>query len=492
MEKTLLRSALTVVAGVVLCWPYPAAARVNVLTTGVGLSYNIVERQYDDTTDDPATEVDESAGFPEEDDYRRIILTPLVLLTSSSERDTFELRLAPDLQYDFLESDSDWAGSAGLSFERFVTQTWQLGIENTLLRADYYRTDEAAGGVIETVPAEPELGSTEPELSPNIGRNQFWRNSLSLFSEHGYGQDSLVRFGFGYIVLRNDDDLLTEVEDYDRYEVSLINEHRFSPRWATAADLRFIRGIFDDPVVFGEEPDLGETLSDDLWEYRGTFALENNSIERNPLTVSYFYILTRYDETLRRDFDIHQMRLTWRRDYSSRLYTSIGAGPTFITTEGQDDEWDANGLAEINYLLERGALNFQVEKGFDSVDFGGDEERGLVDFWEARFTASYALTPYLSVAGRLSYLYEDRTDPLAALAADIAGGEGGPAADGDPEEYHNDRYLAGVTLNYLFMEDYTAGIDYSYMTQDSDRRVDSYDEHRLLLTISWETEVLRW
>jgi hypothetical protein len=498
MEKTIIRTAVTVFVVGVLCYSSPAEARVNVLTTGVGLSFDYSERNYDDTEDDPATEIDESAGFPEEDDYQRLILTPLVVLTSTSERDTFELRLAPDLQYDLLETDSDWAGSVGVSFERFVSESWQLGIENTLLRGDYYRTDTGAGTVVEGVPAEPAVGPSEPELSPDIGRNQFWRNSLSLFSEHEYQQDSLVRFGFGYIVLRNDDDLLTEVEDYDRYEAILINEHRFSQRWATAVDLRLIRGIFDDPVAIEVDdpdlpPDIGE-LSDDLWEYRGTFVVENNSIERNPLSLSYSYIGTRYDESIRQDFDIHQMRLTWRRDFSSRLYTSLGAGPTLITTEEKDDEWDVNGLAEINYLLERGAVNFQVEKGFDTVDFGGASDRGLVDYWEARFTVSYALSQYLSLSGRLSYLYEDRTDPLAGLEAALLEGvtDLDEATLEDFSEYHNDRYLAGVALNYVFWEDYTAGLDYSYLTQDSDRRIDSYDEHRLLLTVSWETEVLRW
>jgi len=249
--------------------------------------------------------------------------------------------------------------------------------------------------------------------------------------------------------------------------------------------IRVIRGIFDDPepivsAVPDEEVPPGEEdlvvsedeLSSDLWEYRGSLTLDNYSIERNPLSLSYRYITTRYDEELRRDLDIHQMRATWRRDFSSRLSTSVGLGPTYLDLEGQDNEWDVNGLAEINYLLERGSFNFAVEKGFDTADFGGTTDRGLVDYWEARLTMSYQLLQSLTLTASLAYLYDDRTEPAAAIVT----------VDGLSEEeidevveYHIDRYRAGLGLTYDFWQHYSAGLDYAYLTQDSDRLLDSYD-----------------
>jgi len=161
METSIRNSAVCLV--VIGAWVLPPAlslARVNTLTTGLATSFDYTERRYDEVEDDPDTEVDETELLTEDEgDYRRFILTPLLQFTSISEQDSFELRLAPDLQYDFLDSDTDWAGTVDLSFARFISQSWQLGIENSLMRGDYYQTPEDA-----TLEAEAE--AEEPALAP--------------------------------------------------------------------------------------------------------------------------------------------------------------------------------------------------------------------------------------------------------------------------------------------------------------------------------------
>lgn len=492
---------------VMVMWPCLSLARTNILTTGIGVSLDLNEREYASFKDDPETEVDESSIPRGEDDYRRLVITPLVIYTSQSPRDSFEIRFQPDLSYDLMDYSTDWNANVRVAADRSLSRTWKLGISNHYIRSDYYRsTTDLAGPAPEST--EPTPQPTDPELSPDIGRTRYWRNTLNIFSDFVYREESLARLGFNYVVLRYDDDRAVREEDYDRYEIFLSNEHRFNPIWSTSLDLRFIRGDFEptDPevadAVLGEiAPGNGialtdEDLSNDLKEYRVLFTVDNNSIPHNPLFINYNYIGSRYDEILQDNSDIHQMRFNWRRDISSRLYTILGIGPSYEKTEGRDANWEGNGIAEINYLTERGSYNFVIEKQYDVVNFDGTRQRGIVDYWDTRFSFSYNLSRNLSLIGNLSYLYEDRQDPIVALARILESGDPQAALQDEDltelEKYHNDRYLAGIGLSYTFWQFYTARADYTFTKQESDRINDDYDDHRLLLTLSWQKDILNW
>ncbi|SHI12825.1 hypothetical protein [Desulfofustis glycolicus] len=491
IQKTAVITAL-VSLPLVLAIPHLSQARSNILTGGVSISYDYEDRD-ESYFDDPDTEIDESRIEREEDDYKALALSPYFILTSTTPRDNLEFHVRPELRYDLYASESDFDGSFRVVADRYITRAWQVGVSNEILRSDYYRT---SGDVLDPA-APPEAAATGdptlPELSPDTRRTRYWRNTLELFSEHTYSQESLIRLGFNYIVLRNDDDDFSDVEDFDRYEFILADEHRFNPRWSTLLDLRYIIGDFQPAeiaAVAEDEPAPIETTSD-LDEYRLFMELRNHSIPRNPLSASYSFIGTRYDETeIEEDIDIHQVRFTWRRDYSPGTYTSIGIGPAYVVS-GDDESWEGTGLAEWNYALQRGNLNVAVEKGYDTEDFDGTSERGLVDYWESRFSFSYRLSQYLTMTGRLSYLYEDREDvitvPLESPDETIE------AIDSfELDTYHNDRYEANIGLGYTFMQYYTASVDYTFTKQESDRIDEEYDDHRILLTLSWESELLRW
>jgi hypothetical protein len=472
-----------------LAIPHPTQARLNILTGGISVSYDHDERN-ESYFDDPATEVDESRIEREEDDYRALALSPFFILSSTTPRDTLELHVRPMLRYDLFESETDWDGSLRLVAERFMSQDWQLGLSNEILRSDYYRTEDAAIDPA-APPAAAEPGDpTLPELSSDTRRTRYWRNTLEFFSAHTYGRESFFRLGLNYIVLRNDDDF-SDVEDYDRYEFIFADEHSFSSQWGTLLDLRYIIGDFhpaETAVAEEEEP------TSDLDEYRLLLELRNRSIARNPLSVSYSFIGTRYDDALvDEDIDIHQMRFTWRRDYSPGTYTSIGIGPAYVKS-GEDEIWEPTGLAEWNYALQRGFFNVAVEKGFDTEDFDGTTERGLVDYWEGRLSFSHLLSQNLTLTGGLSYRYEDQEDIVVVPAAISEESVDGtlPADTLELETYHNDRYEANLALSYRFWQFYTASIDYRFIKQESDRIEEEYDDHRILFTLSWEHELLRW
>ena len=119
-----------------------------------------------------------------------------------------------------------------------------------------------------------------------------------------------------------------------------------------------------------------------------------------------------------------------------------------------------------------------------------------MDRWDSRFSFNYLLSQNLTLNGNLAYIYEDREDPVVALGRVLSSNDPQAvlASEGvdQLEEYHKDYYVAGAGLSYTFMQFYAASIYYSYTNQDSDRIGDSYDDHRLLLTLSWQKELFHW
>ena len=324
--------------------PGTSYSRVNSLTGGIGTSFDYSDRSYD--PDRRNTE-----------DYRSIALDPMINFTSTSEKDRFQLRAAPSIKYNLEDEETDWDSNVTVAADRFIYKSWQLQFSDTFIRSDYY--DEGtniASDPVDPSPGVPEV--SDPTLSTDLGRRRYWNNSLRVYSNHFYREDSLFQMGVNYIALRNDDSGIRGYDDYDRYALSLLDEHRFNPIWKTTAELTYIIGNYDELL---DNIDIvpGRDLSRDLTEYRVLLGVENDSITHNPLTLNYYFIDTDYDQILREDVYIHQMRLTWRRDFSPHLYTRLGAGPSYGKADGGDGNWGGNGIAAVNYTMEHGFLNFR-------------------------------------------------------------------------------------------------------------------------------------
>jgi hypothetical protein len=494
-HHTISQHLLCCLAGLaLLIAPQPADARVNSVTLGLSSALDYQERDYTEAGEDEGADAPQAASPAGEDDYRRLVLTPLLHFRSSAERDSFEIRLAPGIKYDLIDSETDLDGTVFIAAERALSQYWQVKLANNYLMTDYYRTDDPATPTADQAQTAPPPRPDGGELSPDIGRQRYWQNTATAETTYTYRQGSLVGLAFDYEVLRNEDEDNSNdssLEDYDRIIVSLRNEHRYSPAWRSSADLSLVSGDFQENQPVGDSPEAGQP-SDDLHEYRGFLSLINESIDRHQLSADYSYTATRYDDSDQDDIDIHELQLIWRHDLSPQLATVLGAGPAYEKTEGQDATWAGNGQAEISYRTERGSYGARLEKGFDVENFTGTDERGLVDYWDAALTMTRQLTETLQLTADLSYRWEDREEQIAGLAAPAT--ELQQTVDGavSRETYHNDRYQAGLGLSYTFRRYYQAAIEYSYTRQESDRLEDDYDDHRILLSLSWEQELFRW
>ena len=170
----------------------------------------------------------------------------MIQLQSTTARDNILIRFEPDLTYDFIDYGNDWNANARIAADRFVNRQWQIGASNLFIISDYYDSDAATVETDEVITPLVDTG-----LTSDIGRTRYSENELNLFSEYQYREASLARVDFNYSILRYDD-LRLGLEDNDRYEIILYNEHRFNAKWNTDLDLRYIRGEFETAELDAE------------------------------------------------------------------------------------------------------------------------------------------------------------------------------------------------------------------------------------------------
>lgn len=492
-----VRRILNISGLIFFLFPSLLYADSRILISGLSVRFDYNNQQYEPAATDSDSPEDNSSEQKEKDKERNAALgiRPIIQFLSESRQGTFELRSASGIKHDFIDSEFDWEVDLYLSAEQTLSRNWKLSASNTLLRLDQHDPLDWSSdvqGEAEQVDSE----SPASELAEDRGRSRYWLNTLNILSGHPYGEESQFGLGFNFRMLRNDETEVRGYEDFDRYEIGFKQRHRFDAAWKAGADFSVIRGDFD-PIALdtaGEDetsatestPD-DEDLSDNLREYRLKTLVGNNSFRRNDLSLAYSYIGARYDEAAQDDSDIHEGRLVWQHEVSRHLSTKLGAGPSYEKTEGRDASWGGNGIAELKYKFRPGSLSFTLEKGYDVDNFSGSGERGVVDFWDLRSALDYRVFKNLFLNGHVAYRREDRRntsatdEPAAEEEEDIAG-----------EDYGTDRYSTGAGLRYVFLQDYSTSCNYTFVRQDSEKTGDDYDDHRLVLMVSWQKQWLRW
>ena len=464
-------------AALLVALPHSSLARTGSMTVGLATSYDYEDRQYDGFLDSEGEEV---AGRTEKTE--QVGLTPLITLVSEGQTDRVEIRLAPTLVYDLRDSETDWDADIALIAEKVLSQNWRVSGSNTFLRSDEHSPDF----LDITEPDTPAAASTDDlTTSAELERERYWQNTLATDLFYTYGEEREAGIGLDWTVLREDDSDAVDLDDYDRYALRLTNEYRFNPFWKNTARLALIRGEYPDSS--GGATIDAEDFDRDLWEYRAGIGIENNSFRLTSYLLDYDYIGARYDELdptqVLEDVDIHSLRLTWRREISQQWSVALGGGPTYVRPDIRDDEWGGNGLAEINFRDRYTTIGLLVESGYDVDDFSGTDELGLVEYSEARLSASHQFLERLTLNGALIYRQESRDLPVTATT---------DTPDSIADDTTEDLYAASVGLAYSFLRYYRLGLDYTYSQLDSDLPGDDYDDHRILLSLSWEQEWMRW
>ncbi len=492
-------------------------AGMSSIDIGVGVSYDFDDKKYGKDTpgeagqpggsDDVAVQKNRMRKKDKDERSSDLSLTPRFhYIYSYNNDDSFELFFAPSLHHDFAEDGESSLQYRDIraSFFKELTKRWSLSGENAFSLGKNDDSEEEQTEEPEISTAEDGSVKSSPELSAETDNTRYYRNRLSMDSRYIYGDNSSVDIGSSYDLLREDvdsDESEAKKNDYDRYSTYIRNEHRFNSKWGTTVQGSYVRGRYKDDTVrkpitektavgaAGEAASAEEKenfVSGDVSEYRFAGSVTNFLSQENSLTVEYDYTAAVYDVDILNDSTIHTGMLRWHHRFSEILEGSAGIGSSLTQTEGSDDHIGLNGLLELSYLQKLGRYSFQLNKTSDMENFDGTDNRGAVDRLSYRLSADRELGRDLSIGGTLEYT-EEEGDRAASAERDETG-ELAAAIEG----YQKKIWQAAFGLRYHLMEEVDAGLRYSFSHLEADKDVDSYDEHRVIMSLDWDREWLRW
>lgn len=476
-----------------LCLAQTSHARLNTLTGGLTTGYDFDETKYENSTVE---------GIPptENSYFKQFNIAPLLILETTSSRDNLTIRFNPSFTYDQETSQNDIDHNFSIAAYRDFTRRLRLELSNGFIYSN-----------------DPELLEQEISSDYNRGRRRYWTNNFHFNSNYTYATGSSVGAGYIYRILRNDDTGPGGYEDYDRHIADLSLQHQFNAAWNIALTTSYTRGLFDPPeseVVGSTGEELEgipletadnideEDLSSDLSEYRTSTTVNWLFSPRKTFFISHTFMGSDYDDTLRNNSELHDLTLGTRYQHTRQLSFELGGGPSYEKTETFDGTWNYNAHFNLDYnIAENSSLAASVTKGYEQQNFsqnnsllGGDQ--GLTEFWQWNLNFSHELVTDLTATLFATYRDERQESSLQGITSSIESDTNLETLDNETfrEESTFDRkiYQAGGSLSYAFLRWYTASVRYTYRQQDSEQINDSYDEHRVYLTLSVQKELLRW
>ncbi len=459
-------------------------AREFKVGTGLNVDYEWYERNYvteteneaDQTTSGVVVTTTEDLTNSLDDEYSRFRITPMIDIESLTARDALRLQYMPSFRYDIESYEHDIDHKLNASFSRYITQNWHLSLAENFILSD----------IVEDTSTEDSTDINE--LSDNDGRRLYLNNDLFFATSYTYWEDSSLTFNYTYTILEDvdDDDGSASYNNYDRHTFLISVGHRFDSIWRAFFSSAYVRGLYDENELQPEEE--VNSLESDLEEFRITSILHANLIEHHPLSLAYSFYGVDYDEAERKSNAINNLTLGWEWSYSKDVTLSLGGGPSYTKTDGQDGNWGYNGNLGIQYNFKNGNFRLSGERGYDRQNFSGTDENGLKEYWQARSDISYRIWEDLSFSIYASYRYEDQE--IITGIESSAGLENGP--EFELFVLNKEISRTGATLRYFFEQWYNLSISYNFTHQVSERLNDSYDEHRFLIALNFKKDVFKW
>lgn len=485
------------------------SAREASITGGISTGFDYYDRQEKQPTDTTTEPQDQ-----EKDDYQRIVIRPLLAVSTISEKDSFEVRYEPKAYHDFLHGEQDVEQSLSFSAQRQLTKAWLIQLIDS-----YRKTDDAnqAGNTVDSSESSKtnQTGSestnsqgSQEQLANDTGRHKYSTNNLQLLSTYEYVEDSVVSFGYTFSTLRNYDNEDLRYQDYDKHDSQLSLTYRLNNAWKMSLAGNYIKGIYDtstsaetEAVIAAESGNSTATggsqegvLSQDVTEYRSAFGQDFSLTPRQSLSLDYNRVAYDYDAESKNDSEINGLTLGWGWKYSPHFTFNAGAGPSFVVTDKQEDSWGYNGDLSGKYTFEHGNFRLAVKKGLERQNFTGDvANNGLVNSWDVRANFSYNLLASTSISLFTGYYLEDQDETVQNTADSTSSSSiDQTLATEQIETMTTKRYSAGCSAKYSFWQWYAIDLSYSYTNQVSDQVEDEYDEHQIMLTMSFAKEFWRW
>ena len=468
-------------------------ARETVLSTDVSTGVDYKNRQYDDSNTLPplppdtalppidTTAPDAVSGISHDLERADFFIRPSISLFSKSTEDSATFKYSPSFLYDTIADESgDVNHEASANYQRSLTREWKLKFSDVFKNTDNFSSSQMSGDSIsatsenqsnedlkgELVTAFPE---DEDSLRNDAGLRRYTNNKFNVSTDYAFTRETSASLAYGYNIMRYEDatdPMDTETyQDYDKHKVNLSFSHIFNPQYRITGYTRYVRGLYDSDT---------STTDDDLNEYHAGTSLASKFGSLNPITLSYDFSETDYDDTSIDSSQMHKFNLGYLWFTSPVWNVSTGIGPTYTKMSDSEDSWDTNGYLKVLYRNQRSSFRFTSTFGTRFDNFSGTDERNLTQYWQTQAELRQPLFAGISGFLRCGYSNESRDEVTTGMETEV------------------DQYSAGAGLDYQLNDQYSAGLNYGYVKQDSDLSSDSYDEHKVLLTLSYKTDLLKW
>ena len=454
----------------------PACARQTIVTGSAGTGYDFRDRTYKEAQADTGNE----------GDAQRIYIEPAVTVVSQGVYDTLNVHYAPQLGYDFVDNESNVNHQLNVSDERYLSQHWSLKLSDDFRHSD---DPETSNSLMSTTAAgsEDTGGVTQDVLSNDRSGHRYWTNNAGLSTSYALFENTRLGGGYNYSVLRNETGS-DAYDEYDKHAFFTNLSHGFDANWRSSLGLNYTRGLYD-----GKETGSGSSSTSstpDLNQYGGNVGVDYVLSQRDFFPVKYSLSETQYDGDTRRDTQAHEMSAGWSHAFDQQTRMTVGAGPSYVKTQGLDGAWGYNAYLTFMKQYEHLSYSLQLDKRYEAQNFTGANDSGLNDTYNASANLSYQYTEALGLNCFGRYTRESQIDPQGQYR-DAVTGVLVEKTTGDVS-YDKDVYQAGVGLKYDFARWYTAGVQYVYYVSDGQLDSDQYTDHRVLLTLSAKHELWRW
>lgn len=508
----------------------PSLARETILSGGVDLGIEINDQT--STADEPSqdeqvTSTDETSSpqsaaadlTDDDDDFTRIVVSPSIKIATSTARTEIEVEYHPQLNYDD-DGESSINQALSSSANWSVNRAWQIIIADNYAETDDPGSTESLfsaedSGTADDEAAEEPSRESDSQLSDVSGRHQVTTNTATIETNYSYWEDSFANLGYGYEILRNDEDD-TVYQDFDRHDFFAGVVHRLNSNYRISLKGDYVIGQIEEPVVdqtvlpadqsdlvvaaedgeddatpVTDEAAVAVDESEDLVEYHLATVLDILTLPKHPLSVEYDLALIDYEAESKGDTEIHTAMFGWGWEVNDKLSLSLGAGPTYQRRDGGEDSWDYAVRFDIDYQLEKSRFQLSGGSGTEVRNFTGTDDNALTSYWEARAVYSRDLLDALDMFVFAAYNHDDReTLELASAAA-----ESDPADDSTlnlSTSTVTEKIALGGGLTYTFWQWYSAKLSYTFTTQEGDEAEDEYDEHRVMLQLSMHRDFMKW
>ena len=458
-----------------------AYARETIVTGSAGTGYDFRERKYKQ----------EQADNEDEGDAHKINIGPTITVASRGVYDTLNLTYSPQLSYDFVDEDNEVNQQLSVSDERYLSKHWSLTLSDDFRYSDDPESSSDTSTTVTTGDDGQTDGVSRDVLSNDLSGRQYWTNTAGVRTSYALLENTRLGGGYNYTVLRNEgggDEGGDAYDEYDKHAFFTNLSHGFNANWRSSLGLNYTRGLYDDEETVSGSSAAGSTP--DLDEYGGNVGVDYILSQRDFFPVKYSLSETQYDGDTRRDTQAHEWSAGWDHAFDQQTRVTVGAGPSYVKTQGLDGTWGYNAYLTFMKQYEHLTYSLQLDKRYETQNFSGTDESGLTDTYNASANLAYQYTEALGLNLFGRYTRESQIDPQGDYR-DAVTGVLVESTTGDVT-YDKDIYQAGLGLNYAFARWYTAGVKYVYYVSDGQLDSDQYTDHRVLFTLSASKELWRW